>query len=96
MSLKQYDETEPPYRLPDNMDVFTWSIPFVAEKVTNMLYNIVKRGAPSDGPEVDIEKAMSESDPKQRKRLVMKSKVTSVARVNRMYTNLREQSEMLL
>lgn len=44
LSLKQYEESEPPYRLPDNMDVFTWSMPFLAEKVTNMLYNIVRKG----------------------------------------------------
>jgi serine/threonine-protein phosphatase 2B catalytic subunit len=44
LSLKQYDETEPPYRLPDNMDVFSWSMPFLAEKVISMLYTIVKRG----------------------------------------------------
>ena len=37
LSLKQYEESETPYRLPDNMDVFTWSVPFLAEKVTNML-----------------------------------------------------------
>ena len=24
LSLKQYEETETPYRLPDNMDVFSW------------------------------------------------------------------------
>ena len=48
LSLKQYEETEPPYRLPDNMDVFTWSIPFLAEKVTNMLYNILKKGDVDD------------------------------------------------
>ena len=44
LSLKQYEETEPPYRLPDNLDVFSWSVPFLAEKVTNMLYNILKKG----------------------------------------------------
>jgi len=30
ISLKLYDETDPPYRLPDNMDIFTWSVPFLA------------------------------------------------------------------
>ncbi len=45
LSLKQYEETEPPYRLPDNLDVFSWSVPFLAEKVTNMLFNLIKKGA---------------------------------------------------
>jgi len=30
------------------MDIFTWSIPFVAEKITEMLYHVIK---PSDEEE---------------------------------------------
>lgn len=30
------------------MDVFTWSVPFLAEKVTNMLYNLIKKGDEDD------------------------------------------------
>jgi len=75
LSLKQYEETEPPYRLPDNMDVFTWSVPFLAEKVTNMLYNIVKRGG--DGEDeptlVDIEKILQDGsfDNKDKKKMIV-------------------------
>lgn len=87
LSLKQYEETEPPYRLPDNMDVFTWSVPFLAEKVTNMLYHIVKKGE-DEGDEVDPALGI--------KKNVLVSKITSVARITRMYTTLREESESLL
>ena len=41
LSLKQYDETEPPYRLPDNMDVFSWSMPFLVDKVCGMFFNLI-------------------------------------------------------
>ena len=43
LQLKQYQETEPPYRLPDGLNVFSWSLPFLAEKVSSMLYTIVKK-----------------------------------------------------
>ena len=43
LSLKQYDESEPPYRLPDNMDVFSWSMPFLVEKVVSIPYTTVKK-----------------------------------------------------
>jgi hypothetical protein len=36
------------------MDVFSWSMPFLAEKVVSMLYTIVKRGCDDEGEDVDI------------------------------------------
>jgi len=37
------------------MDVFSWSMPFLAEKIVGMLYNIVKKGDDEE-EEVDITK----------------------------------------
>ena len=99
LSLKQYEETEPPYRLPDNMDVFSWSVPFLAEKVTNMLFNLIKKGTGETGDEdIDLDKVLKHNDidEKKKKQLVMKGKVCSVAKMSRMFATLREESEMLL
>jgi len=53
LSLKQYEESDAPYRLPDNMDIFTWSVPFLAEKVMNMLGHLVKKlGEPAEDDDV--------------------------------------------
>ena len=102
LSLKQYEETEPPYRLPDNLDVFSWSVPFLSEKVINMLFHLVKKGATDVGEGgsegVDIDKVLhsEDMDEKMKRQLVIRGKVSSVAKMTRMFATLREESEMLL
>lgn len=53
LQLKQYQETEAPYRLPDNLNLFSWSMPFLGEKVTHMLYNILRNCSPSELRDID-------------------------------------------
>ena len=48
VSIKQYDQVDHPYHLPDQIDVFHWSMPFVADKVITLMKHILKKGADMD------------------------------------------------
>mmetsp|Transcript_25675 Transcript_25675/g.28506 ORF Transcript_25675/g.28506 Transcript_25675/m.28506 type:complete len:139 (+) Transcript_25675:1025-1441(+) len=85
------------------MDVFSWSMPFVIEKVTEMLYNVLKyEGGDDDteeaGADVSAEnvkdKLSEEAMTTQKQRIqTMKNKIRSIGKMAILFKTLREERE---
>jgi len=98
MNIKQYKDVEHPFHLPGDIDLFTWSIPFLAEKVSEMLLYIVGRNSaysPANSKElehIDFSKLLkdySKEESKSERFEILRTKVKTVARMSRIFKNLR-------
>ena len=81
------------------MDVFTWSLPFVGEKITDMLIAILntcsKEELEDDQTPLSSGPASPPLDPEstEAKRRQIKNKVLAIGRLSRVFQVLREESE---
>ncbi len=87
------------------MDVFTWSLPFVGEKITDMLIAILstcseeelKEDTPmtaSPGPgSPPLTGPLANPDSIEYKRRALKNKILAIGRMSRVFQVLREESE---
>lgn len=105
MNIRQFNCTPHPYWLPNFMDVFTWSLPFVGEKITDMLIAILSTcseeelreepAATSPGPVSPTGTSPAGQDPEsiEFKRRAIKNKILAIGRLSRVFQVLREESE---
>ncbi|KAK0752169.1 Serine/threonine-protein phosphatase 2B catalytic subunit [Schizothecium vesticola] len=105
MNIRQFNCTPHPYWLPNFMDVFTWSLPFVGEKITDMLIAILSTcseeelqdgsSASSPGPASPPLSSAGLNDPDsiEFKRRAIKNKILAIGRLSRVFQVLREESE---
>jgi len=88
INIRQFNHTNPPYYLPSFMNVFSWSLPFVAEKVGEILVAFYKL--------VDDDKELEELKIKetlQQKQAKLREKIKSVSKAYNIYQNMRRQRE---
>ena len=92
LTIKQYRNVEHPYHLPKNMDLFSFSIPYLAEQVSSMLVSVIGKSQGGLSPLTASEKTgfvqalkeneMDEAAKKKSEKLeILRNKVKAIARM---------------
>ena len=109
MNIKQYKEVEQPFHLPGQLDLFSWSLPFLIDKIGEMMDNLLRMNSLVKQDEInksrrssvkDFNKIIHELEDEQKKQEEqkfnrIKAKVLTMGRMSAMLKNVRENKESI-
>ncbi|KAF9043876.1 Metallo-dependent phosphatase [Hymenopellis radicata] len=97
ITIRQYNSSSHPYWLPNFMDAFTWSLPFVGAKIADMLLAVLSVCSSEELTESDSDSDEVMADSKgvdvEQRRQQIKNKILAVGRMQRVFQILREEAE---
>ena len=95
LNIQQFNYSGHPYILPNFMDLFSWSIPFVIEKVLEVLCQVVNmKGASNESTGEEVEKLKDSI--KESKAEIFRNKVKAMSKMMKMFKTLREDKEIIM
>ena len=109
MNIKQYKDVDQPFHLPNNLDLFSWSLPFLTDKIGEMMDYLLKKqllvskesiNKASKAQKDEFSKIIDDmkvekSEQDRAKMNKIKAKVLTIARFNLMFKKHLENHDLI-
>jgi len=103
MDLRSFNAVDHPFLLPEGLNAFTWSLPFVGEKINEMLVNMLnvctEEELNQDDDEQQPQQPVEGGSPKHlsaERKEVVRNKIKAVARMGTYYKTLQMEHDAIM